>query len=80
MLVEWVSAKRFRLCASSTMVFCASAEKPMKVGSEKWLVPPNLMKSGPLSMYACIACRSSAGVIVINSSPAPWAMKSFICS
>ena len=52
----------------------------MNVGSEKWLVPPNLRKSGPLSRYASIACRSSSGVIAISSSPPPCAMKSFICS
>ena len=59
MLVECVSAARLRSCASSTITCCASAEKPMKVGSEKWLVPPNFRKSGPLSRYASIACRSS---------------------
>ena len=42
-------------CASSTIAFCASGEKPMNVGRAKWLVPPNFRKSGPLSRYALIA-------------------------
>ena len=80
MVVECVSTNRFRAWAVSTITFCASGEKPMNVGSEKWLVPPYFRKSGRLSMYASIALRSSCGDIAISSSPPPCAMKSFICS
>src|SRR5580658_4706543 len=52
----------------------------MNVGCEKWLVPPYLRKSGPLSRYLLIAVRSSSGVMSLSSSPAPWEMASFICS
>ena len=48
-LVECVSAERFARVAFVDDHLLRLGEKPMKVGSEKWLVPPNFRKSGPLS-------------------------------
>ena len=78
------NAFRRRVCACaprSTITCCASAEKPMKVGSEKWLVPPNFEEIRSLVEIGVDRARGARpAVIAISSSPPPCAMKSFICS